>query len=196
MTRVEAPGATASAVAGFEPLDAPRIAARLRATDPDLGEVIEDPDSGTVSVIAARGDGLDIAIGPTLVTISADLVGLKPQAAEALFTRLLDVLTILRAEFAMRFWLPAAARPADPDEDHEALARAWLACARAGASEHLARLGERRHLPLVALALLTAFVAAAASLPSAQALVTAGLALFAAPLAGLLLWRRLRRGRD
>jgi hypothetical protein len=176
--------------------DVDALIAALRADDTSLGEPIADPDGGTVSLVAARGDGLDIVIGDGVVTITTDLVGVKPDAAEDRFARLLAVLRTLHGRHGMSLHLAPDGQGVDPEADHERLARAWISAARAGASEHIARLGEGRNMSLVALALIAAVVGGAATLPAALRIPLLVLAAIAIPLFGVLIYRRLRRGRD
>lgn len=178
------------------PVAVDALVAALRADDPTLAEPIVDADSGTVSLVAARGDGLDIVVGDGVVTITTDLVGVKPDAAEARFARLLDVLRTLRTRYGMSLHLAPDGACVDPDADHERLARTWIAAARAGAAEHIARLGEGRNISLFALALIAAVVAGAATLPAALRIPLLVLAAIAIPLFGVLIYRRLRRGRS
>ncbi len=188
--RVHATDSTAA------PVDVDELVNALRAEDSTLAEPIADPDSGVVSLIADRGNGLDIAIDAGVLTITTDLVGVEPAAAEARFTRLLAVLRMLRSRFGMTAYLAADDQPIDPDADHERLARAWITAAQAGARAHISRLGEARNLSLVALAMLITGVAGAATLPQEVRILLLVPTVLAIPLVGISIWRRLRRTRD
>ncbi len=180
--------------AGPEPIDVARLLPALQAADPSLGEPIVDPDRNMFSLVAARGDGLDIVIGDDVVTITTDLVGVKPEAAEARFARLLSVLRTLRTRFGMSLHLAPEGQCVDPDTDHEQLARRWITAAQAGAAEHIKRLGEGRAVSFIALALIAAVLAGAATLPDAVRIPLLVLAAITIPLFGVLIRRRVRRG--
>lgn len=169
------------------------IAETLARVDATLDRSVAEED-GSISVVSARGIGIDWHVGASRVVAQPQVSGVKPAIAEAAFGRLLDAVVSLRSEHGLAAWSPELGQRIDPEQDREALARVWLRHCDDAAKAHLEATRTGGSIGLVgALVMLGLLVAVAATPAAAHPMIVVPIAILLAFGLIIAIARRSRR---